>query len=69
MYLPPYSPELNIIEILWKFIKYHWMEMSAYQSYTAMKEYVGRMLKEYGDKRVIKFTQYEKKIYPLVVVD
>ena len=33
LYLPPYSPELNIIEILWRFIKYHWMEMSAFQSY------------------------------------
>lgn len=70
MYLPPYSPELNIIEILWKFIKYHWMEMSAYQSYTAMKEYVQRMLNEYGNKRVIDFTQYEKmQFYPLVMVN
>ena len=23
-YLPPYSPELNLIEILWKKLKYHW---------------------------------------------
>ena len=23
-YLPPYSPELNMIEILWKQAKYHW---------------------------------------------
>lgn len=66
LYLPPYSPELNIIEILWKFIKYHWMEMSAYQSYSKMKEYVLRMLDEYGDKRVIDFSTYEKKFYTLV---
>jgi len=58
MYLPPYSPELNIIEILWRFIKYHWLEMSAYQSYSTMKEYVQRMFNEYGDKRVIDFTHY-----------
>ena len=25
-YLPPYSPELNMIEILWKQAKYHWRE-------------------------------------------
>lgn len=68
IYLPPYSPQLNIIEILWRFIKYNWMEMSAYQSYTAMKEYVQRMLSEYGDKRVIDFTKFERKFYPLVVV-
>ena len=53
LYLPPYSPELNIIEIVWKFIKYHWMEMSAYQSYNSMKEYVQRMLDEYGTKKII----------------
>src|SRR5258706_13752663 len=23
-YLPPYSPELNLIEIIWKHAKYHW---------------------------------------------
>jgi len=67
LYLPPYSPQLNIIEMLWKFIKYHWMEMSAYQSYTAMKEYVQRILNEYGLKRVIDFSVYEEKFYPLVV--
>jgi hypothetical protein len=67
LYLPPYSPQLNIIEMLWKFIKYHWMEMSAYQSYSNMKEYVQRMLNEYGSKRVIDFSIYEEKFYPLVV--
>lgn len=30
--LPSYSPELNLIEILWRFIKYEWIEISAYQS-------------------------------------
>lgn len=69
LYLPPYSPELNIIEMLWRFIKYHWMEMSAFESYANMKEYVQRMLSEYGVKRVIDFSLFEKKFYPLVVQD
>lgn len=69
LYLPPYSPQLNIIEILWRFIKYHWMEMSAYQSYSAMKEYVKRMLDEYGDKRVINFKEYQEVFYNLVVIN
>ncbi len=25
-FIPPYCPELNLIEILWKQIKYHWLE-------------------------------------------
>jgi transposase len=31
-YLPPYSPELNLIEILWRFMKYDWVPFSAYMS-------------------------------------
>lgn len=31
-FLPKYSPELNIIEILWRFIKYQWIPASAYES-------------------------------------
>ena len=27
-YLPPYSPQLNIIETLWRFMKYTWIEYS-----------------------------------------
>ena len=27
-YLPPYSPELNLIEILWRFMKYYWLPFS-----------------------------------------
>jgi transposase len=29
--LPSYSPELNLIEILWRFIKYEWIEIDAYK--------------------------------------
>ena len=31
-YLPTYSPQLNIIEILWRFIKYEWLNIDAYES-------------------------------------
>lgn len=31
-FLPPYSPELNRIEILWRFVKNHWIPLDAYQS-------------------------------------
>ncbi len=28
--IPPYSPELNMIEIVWRKIKYEWLPFSAY---------------------------------------
>ena len=42
------------------------MEMIAYQSYLTMKEYIQRILNEYGLKRMIDFLVYEGKFYPLV---
>ena len=29
-WLPTYSPQLNLIEILWRFMKYEWIEQEAY---------------------------------------
>ena len=30
LYLPPYSPELNLIETLWKQAKYHWRSFTSW---------------------------------------
>lgn len=35
--ISPYSPELNIIEIVWRKIKYEWLPFSAYDSYESLK--------------------------------
>jgi transposase len=56
MYLPPYSPELNKIEILWKFIKYSWIEISAYLSYENLVKQVEYILKNVGSKFCIDFS-------------
>ena len=32
LFLLPYSPELNRIEILWRFCKHYWLTPEAYQS-------------------------------------
>jgi transposase len=37
-YLSPYSPELNLIEILWRRIQYTWLPFSAYACLNALSE-------------------------------
>jgi transposase len=53
--LPSYSPELNLIEILWRFIKYEWIEIDAYSSWQSLVSAVERILREFGEKYVINF--------------
>lgn len=47
-YLPPYSPELNVIEILWRFMKYEWIEFAAYKSWNHLVQYVDKIITNYG---------------------
>jgi len=55
-YLPPYSPQLNAIEILWKFVKYNWVTIEAFKSYENMKNYVTDILYKFKNKdRIITF--------------
>lgn len=53
--LPSYSPELNLIEILWRFIKYEWIEISAYKCWSSFVDYVEKVLREFGSTYVINF--------------
>ncbi|MEG4015798.1 MULTISPECIES: transposase [unclassified Microcoleus] len=53
--LPSYSPKLNLIEILWRFIKYEWVEISAYKSWETFVASVEKILKEFGENYVINF--------------
>ena len=54
--IPAYSPELNKIEILWKKIKYEWLEFSAYESFSSLKESLYYILANIGKEYSIKFT-------------
>lgn len=54
-YLPTYSPELNLIEILWRFLKYQWISLSAYESRAALKKNVIEILNGIGTKYTITF--------------
>ena len=53
--LPTDSPELNRIEILWRFMKYEWMDISAYESWHHLVRHVEKMLTGYGKDFVINF--------------
>ena len=54
-FLPPYSPELNLIEILWRKVKYEWLPLDAYQSYGHLKKWVLEILGNVGEKFQITF--------------
>lgn len=54
-YLPAYSPELNLIEILWRKIKYEWMPFSAYISLKKFAECLDNILVNFGSQYVIEF--------------
>ena len=55
-YLPPYSPELNLIEILWRKIKYSWLPLTAYKSVDRLKTELSNVLDEVGRKCRITFS-------------
>ena len=53
--LPTYSPELNQIEIVWRFMKYDWLEAKAYESWQSLRTHVEEMLRRFGQDFVINF--------------
>lgn len=54
-FLPPYCPELNLIEILWRKIKYEWLPLNAYQSFKVMTRSLFEVLRGIGSKYRITF--------------
>lgn len=54
-FLPAYSPELNLIEILWKKIKYYWLPIDAYQSFEKLDQHLCQVLANIGTEYKICF--------------
>lgn len=54
-YLPTYSPELNLIEIVWRFIKYSWLPLASYLSFKSLKDNLKNVLDGIGTKYQISF--------------
>jgi transposase len=54
--IPPYSPELNIIEIIGRKIKYEWLPFSAYESYRSLKQELFQVLSNIGTTYKVAFS-------------
>ena len=54
-YLPAYAPELNLTEILWRFMKYYWLPFSAYTSFHCLWKAVEDILTRFGTDYTINF--------------
>ena len=55
IWLPTDSPQLNLIEILWRFMKYEWIELNAYESLDKLAAYIEKVLKRFGKEYIINF--------------
>jgi transposase len=53
--LPPYSPHLNIIEILWRRMKYEWLKPEDYLSFKSLTEAIKEILSNLGTEYKINF--------------
>ena len=54
-YLPTYSPELNLIEILWCKVKYVWLNLQSIMSFSEFQKELKRVLDAVGKEYMITF--------------
>lgn len=55
-FLPSYSPEFNLIERLWKAIKYRWLELDAYTSPDRLRQRLNEVLCRIGNSLTLDFS-------------
>ena len=55
-FLPTYSPKLNLIEMVWRRIKYEWLQNSDYEDWKTFVNSLENILKNIGNKYNIQFT-------------
>jgi transposase len=63
VYLPPYSPKLNIIEILWRQIKQRWLRPKDYKDFETLQLALHLILMEIGNECKIKVEKFNKDNY------
>lgn len=61
-FLPPYSPHLNPIEILWRKIKYEWLEYENIATEAELEEQLVSILNSFGSERSIDFKELKVSI-------
>ena len=61
-FLPRYSPHLNIIEILWRKIKYEWLKPKDYENLKTLEEALENILVRFGRDFSINFKEPEVSI-------
>jgi len=54
-FLPPYSPHLNIIEILWRKMKYEWLKPEDYFSFESLMKAIKEILSNLGAEYKVNF--------------
>ena len=55
LFLPPYSPHLNVIELLWRQVKYRWLSPDAYQNFETLCQSVTSILAQVGTRYRLSF--------------
>ena len=55
LFLPPYCPELNLIKILWRKLKYEGLPLSAYDSFKQLSKALDQTLKGIGSQYLLSF--------------
>lgn len=58
-YLPRYSPHLNIVERLWRKLKYEWLTPSDYQTKELLFYQINLILKAVGTSLFIRFSKFK----------
>ena len=60
-FLPPYSPHLNIAEILWRKLKYEWLQVGDYADKETLYTAAKRLLGEVGKSLHIAFSPFKPR--------
>ncbi|MGI9276647.1 MAG: transposase [Endozoicomonas sp.] len=54
-FLPAYSPELNLIEILWRKVKYEWLNLLSIMSFKEFEQEIERVFDSFGQEYMMSF--------------